>query len=314
MIIEYSNDIYCLFDCIMINYNYSYMKSHISIDIMNKLYILLSENQKFIELAITIIDYICPIKDCPAKKYTNEDYLRGIIEVFEVHTYWCNYEGTIKWKTLNDKYVQWTNKGIFNELHKEMLVRYLKTNKCTKTKYQMIDSTSVSNKQGSELVAHNAHTGNKQYTKVSVISNDSGIPFGIHMIAGNVNDSTTVEDTLKKIPIELDTIKYSNNNRHKQYMLADSGYCSAFNRLLLRKRGYTSLIWYNRRNCKDVIKVRQHRFNRKQLKTYKKRSKIESMFSWLKRFPKLNCRYEKTIESFYGLYLLGACYIITNQT
>jgi DDE family transposase len=275
-----------------------------------KSFIPLSKNSSFISEAVAIIDVLCPIKDCPAKKYTNHDYLLGILEIFEKFTYWRTYEGQIKWKTLNDKFNYWCNHNIFNKIHKHLLSKYLKKNKTKKLKYQIIDSTSIANKQGSKFVKHNGFTGRKRYIKVSSITDIFGIPLGIYIFPGSESDINTISDTIDKIPIDTDTKKHCNNNRYKQYLLADSGYCSKDNRLVLKELGYNPLIWFNIRNTRDETKITK--FNKKQTIKYIQRKIIESSFAWLKKFPKINCLYEKNISSFYGFILIGCCYIISN--
>lgn len=279
---------------------------------MKKLFKLLSKNEQFIRDTVFLINLLCPIKQCPATKYSNEDYLRGILEIFEKFTYWRSYEGLIKWKTLNDKYNTWCKLNIFETIHKQLLNKYLKKNKTKKLKCQSIDSTSIANKQGCKLVAHNGFTGRKRYIKVSALTDINGVPLAIHLFPGNKNDVNSIENTIAALPIDLETEKHQNNNRYKQYLLADSGYCSKANRLSLRKKGYNPLIWYNKRGAKKVPK--QYKFNRKQVMIYKNRKLIESSFSWLKKFPKVNCLYEKRSSSFHGFLLLAACYIINNKT
>jgi len=271
----------------------------------------LTDNPQFIDQAVVIIDLICPIHNSPATKYSIRDYFMGICKVFEKYTYWCDYEGDIKWKTLHAKYRQWCKLGIFEEIHKQLLNGYLKHNKTSKLKYQSIDSTSIVNKQGASSIDYNVHTGKKKYIKASAICDSVGVPLGFHLFPGNESDMNTINASLDNVPIDLNTIKYSKNNRYKQYMLADSGYCSKKNRAFLRKRGYVPLIWYNKRNIKDASKMKK--LNETEQRKYKKRRIIESTFAWLKQFPKINCLYEKTTSSFYGLLYLGACYIISNK-
>ena len=48
----------------------------------------------------------------------------------------------------------------------------------------------------------------------------------------------------------------------------------------------------------------------KEIKIYRKRIIVENLFAWLKAYPKINCIYEKTLESFRGLLLLGISILI----
>jgi hypothetical protein len=278
---------------------------------VKKLYVPLSENPYFLSIAVAVIDIMCPIEICYATKYSNHDYLLGVLEVFEKFTYWRDYVGKIKWKTLNDKYNQWCDCDVFQEIHKQLLLEYLTKNRSTKLKYQIIDSTSITNKQGSDMVKHNGFTGRKRYIKVSAITNNYGMPLGIYIFPGSESDMNSINETIEKIPIDLNTKEYCNNNRYKQYLLADAGYSSKNNQLLLKERGYDPLIWSNPRNIKDETKI--IKFNEKQLAVYIQRTIIEASFAWLKKFPKINCLYEKKISSFYGFVMIGCCYIISNN-
>jgi transposase len=290
-----------------------YKKSHLLLipSMAKKVFTLMSKNEKFIKDAVLTINYLCPIKKCPATKYSNEDYLRGILEVFYKYSCWRSYEGKIKWKTLNAKYNQWCKLNVFDTIHEQLLTKYLKKNKTKKLKYQSIDSTAIANKQGCKLVEYNGFYGRKRYIKVSSLTDVDGVPLAIHVFSGKGNDNDTIKNTMDALPIDLDTKKHQNNNRYKQYLLADTGYCSEANRSLLTKKGYTPLIWHNRRNTKDKTKLKK--FNNKQLLKYKNRRIIEPQFAWLKRFPKVNCLYEKNISSFYGFVLLAACHRISNK-
>ena len=51
-----------------------------------------------------------------------------------------------------------------------------------------------------------------------------GIPTGISINPGNKYDSTTINGVFNAIIIDTKTYKYRNNNRYKQYFLADKGY------------------------------------------------------------------------------------------
>ena len=50
--------------------------------------------------------------------------------------------------------------------------------------------------------------------------------------------------------------------------------------------------------------------NNKHKKIYKKRNFIENYHLWLKKFPKIKSLYERSINSYKGLLLLGVSVII----
>ena len=64
------------------------------------------------------------------------------------------------------------------------------------------------------------------------------LPLAYHYFPGKGGDCPTMETMINKIPIDLKTKKLSTNNRFKQYLLADAGYCSKNNRAFLRSKGW----------------------------------------------------------------------------
>jgi transposase len=112
----------------------------------------------------------------------------------------------------------------------------------------------------------------------------------------------------------LNTLRNSKINRYKQTLLADPGYDTKKNSLFLAKKGYISMIKYNKRNCKNKKEINKRTFRGKQLKIYKRRSTIEASFSWLKYRPIINQLYEKSISSYKGLLLLACIILISKRT
>jgi hypothetical protein len=53
--------------------------------------------------------------------------------------------------------------------------------------------------------------------------------------------------------------------------------------------------------------------NNKQKEIYKKRIIIENYHSWIKKFPKIKSLYERNIDSYKGLLLLGISIIINRR-
>ena len=69
-------------------------------------------------------------------------------------------------------------------------------------------------------------------------------------------------------------------------------------------KGYIPLIAQNKRNIKNKCLLRT--FNKKQKKIYKRRHIVENYHSWLKKFKKIKCLYERKMENFKGLLFIGA--------
>ena len=87
--------------------------------------------------------------------------------------------------------------------------------------------------------------------------------------------------------------------------MADSGYDSIKNKIFLKKLGYIPIINYNKRKTKDKKLIFKNKLKGKELKIYKKRSIIESSFSWLKNYPVINQNYQKLLSSYKGLFIIS---------
>ena len=68
-------------------------------------------------------------------------------------------------------------------------------------------------------------------------------------------------------------------------MAGDSAYSSKNNVELLKERGYIPIIAYNKRNTQNESIIKENEFNKEQEAIYKKRTIIETFFSWIKNFP-----------------------------
>jgi hypothetical protein len=243
---------------------------------------------------------------------------------------------------LNKIHNKYVNNGVYEAINKALLEKYLKTNKENKTIVQIIDSSFVANKQGihnlrdkpnkkirnkntkknplkyenninNKTIQFNQYNGRKKYIKISTITDKYGTPLGSTIVAGNKSDISTINETIDSIPINLNTKRNSTHNRYKQTFLADSGYSSTKNKIFLKKLGYNPLIAYNKRNTKNKNMIKANKLNKKQKQMYKKRTIIESFFSWIKNYPIINQNYQKTISSYKGLLLLVSSIIISNR-
>lgn len=163
------------------------------------------------------------------------------------------------------------------------------------------------------FIDFNKYNSRKKCFKISTITDSLGTPLSISMISAKQSDNISITETINNLPVNLNTLRNSKNNRYKQYMLADSGYSSNKNNSYLKKLGYTPIIAYNKRNCKNKSTIKKNQLKGKEKEIYKKRMRIESFFSWLKNFPIINQNYQKTIKSYSGLTLFAASIIIAKR-
>ena len=188
-----------------------------------------------------------------------------------------------------------------------------------KTKNKKLkEINKLMNKNGSVIkeetfIDFNKYNGRKKYLKLSTMGDQYGIPFVTIPISSKQYDNTTLQETIKSVPINLNTLRNSKVNRFKQILIADAGYDSEANREYLKQSGYIPVIAYNPRNTQDKEKKKKKEFTKKENETYKKRRIIEPSFAWMKNFPVINQNYEKTISSYMGLVSLASSIIIAKK-
>lgn len=106
-----------------------------------------------IGFSASIADFLLPIKYSPNHKY-NYIYIFTCLFDFTNNCTSCNkYQGLINFpingRYLNQIHNKLVNNHVYEEINKQLLNKYFKTNK-EKYKYQMIDSSFIQNKGGSK--------------------------------------------------------------------------------------------------------------------------------------------------------------------
>ena len=117
------------------------------------------------------------------------------------------------------------------------------------------------------------------------------IPLASILSKGSTNDGKLLNETFDSFLVNIDPLKYKNNNKYKQYLLADKGY--DFKKIFQfgNQHGYTVIIPQNKRNIKDPQKIRF--FTKFQEKKYNKRIIVENHFCWIKKNRRLLHRYDR---------------------
>jgi transposase len=233
------------------------------------------------------------------KKYSTREYVCGIVEVLSNNVSWRKYNGKINGRVLNNKHNYYSKIGVYEELYKINLIKYLKLNKSSQ-KYLSIDSSFITNKEGKEKIGRNIYYKNKQGRKITSIVDEKGTPLLIKISKGNRHDARIAPKILEKVePVKI---------KEERYILADKGYDSKKIREIIRKKGYKPVI------AKRKYKNGQRSLKKSEIKKYRKRIIVENFFAWIKAYPKINIIYEKTLKSYTGLLLLGISMFIYKRT
>lgn len=136
-------------------------------------------------------------------------------------------------------------------------------------------------------------------TKVSVVSEGTGLPAGVIVVAANVSESQTIEPTLDAIVLD-----FAQPDRLLYDKAAD---CDALRDRLEAERAI-ELVAPHRRN-----RTRPKRQDGRPLRRYKRRWKIERINAWLKQFRRLRVRYEYRLSMFRAFVHVACVLILLRQ-
>lgn len=244
----------------------------------------------------------------PRYKYTEKLYLGCILFIIKYGSTWESFLGPIPGKQLNKRHQEYLRYDLYSKFFETSLKKYLKNND---VKYLSIDSTVLNNKNCVEVNKHLPYNKNRKGVKVSVIVDDNGSPLNCSISESTKHDSKTGKDDIENL-INNKILKNTlTRTKGYNYLLADSGYDSNDIKNTLTESNFKYIIGPNNRNNKYKKKKKIKKRDRKK---YKKRIKVEHFFAIIKRYPKINCVYEKKIASFFGLVLFLFGSILINRT
>ena len=69
-------------------------------------------------------EYISNASFATNKKYTEIDFIDGIINIIRNNTYWCRYNGKIKGTYLNKKHNEYCKLGVYECLYEVLINMY----------------------------------------------------------------------------------------------------------------------------------------------------------------------------------------------
>lgn len=135
-----------------------------------------------------------------------------------------------------------------------------------------------------------------------VVVDGQGIPLGVQLASASPSEHTLAESTLAQVRVPR--LGRGRPRTRLRRVIADRGYDSDPLRHRLRQRG-TELIVPYRSN--SVLR----RFeDRRKLRRYRRRWKIERTFAWLQNFRRLLVRHDRILAVYQGFFHL-ACLLIT---
>jgi transposase len=133
-----------------------------------------------------------------------------------------------------------------------------------------------------------------------VVVDGQGIPLGNHLDSASPAEVTLLERTLKNVSVPRPRGRPRNKPLR---IIADKAYDSDPLRLRLKRRGIELL-------CPDRRNRRRKRQDRRKLRPYRRRWKVERTFAWLNHYRRLVVRWDRSLTIYSGFFHL-ACLMIT---
>ena len=191
------------------------------------------------------------------------------------------------WKTIYHYFSLWSKHGLFHHAYDDLLRVYRKIR--PRSDILLVDTTFVKNVFGRDCTGPSPFDRGRNATKVSTLTDSSGIPLVFTFHRGNRNDSRTLFHTLSKCKFLTPHSK----------LYADKIYDSS--------------------HCKDVLThfQLQNFISKKKLPVSKESNRIrivvEHTFSWLDKYRRLILRYDSHIHSFQSFHYLACLHLLGNR-
>ena len=202
----------------------------------------------------------------------------------------------MNYKTLYWHFTRFVQYNVFLKLFNK-IKNYYSKNLIQNDTLFFIDSTSIPNKQGINKIGRNKFYKNKKITKLSLMTDVNGFPLSVLFMKWNYHDTTVFDKHIRDAIIVMPNKKFK--------IVADKAYASHKNYTLLNSFGIPSII-PPRKNMKIAA---DYQYDKNE---YIKRIKIEHIFSRLKTYKRINCRYDKFLRNFSAYIYLALSIISVN--
>jgi len=242
--------------------------------------------------------------------YSNNDICNSLITMVTKNTFWSKSKfetddklSTINGKNLNKIHNKLCSKGFYDYFYKKLLEEYVGVTDGKTLNLQAIDGCFVQNVYGEYLYKHNPAFYNKTGMKNTALVDKEGVLLSLIITESTESDQYLVEKTVDNYFIDFE--KILNRKLETVTLLMDGGYDSLVNLLLLSDKGY-NVISGTKAN-KNFKISEDEQINEEIIKLYKCRGIVENYFARMKQYRILRNQFEKTMESYTGLYMFSNC-------
>lgn len=204
------------------------------------------------------------------------------------------------WQTVYKRFRRWCKTGLWQRVWSKLVNQFRKNDKLS-FEVWMVDGSIVrahhSSVGGSKKSSTNAkenglgRSRGGYSSKLHIACDDQGLPIGIVVTPGQINEPTVFHQLMQTIPFSLRTC-----SSRPEALAGDKAYVA----------GYI-FGWLDKLQIGNVIPNRKNENkNPKFCKaTYRLRNVVERLIGQLKQFRRIATRYEKTIESYMSMIYLA---------
>lgn len=243
-------------------------------------------------LVLELVEERCPNKKKPM--YSNGYYFDKMILVLKDVTSWKSlgkFFGNKKYhyKTIQDKYLQWCGLNIFEDAYIKGISTVLNKYNSHSTIDLFIDTASINNKYGVELVAYGQNK-KKKISKISLICNINKIPLSVTAHKGSVHDVKTIDASVNKL---IENLKYRRIN-----LVGDKGYIAKQEtKDDLLSKGIKLITPYRKNQKKKNCKRSQQKLNQRYV--------VEHSNQKMKDFNRVYVRRDRLIKTYLGFVYIA---------
>ena len=241
-----------------------------------------------------------------SQKYTLNQLLPIIIFVLKQNISWRSVSklkicGDIHWNTVYKMHIKLVKYKVYENTYVHILNKfYNKQKNANNLKVQMTDTTNIFNKGGIDKIGYNRSCPKHNISKLSIISDFNGVPLNMKLSSGNINDAKIFNKQLDSNNLVNITLE----NKNKSVILADKAYDSSILRQKILDKKYKRLIVpMNKRNIKNPKLIKK--MTKRDKNVFNHRSVIERKINTIKRYKRINIRYDKYSSSYMGFVYLS---------
>jgi putative transposase len=190
------------------------------------------------------------------------------------------------WKTVYHYFKYWSDRNIFHQAFQDAVRFYVRRKGLSQS--LLVDTSFVKNVYGRDCVGRSPVDRGRRATKLSILTDDKGVPLTLLFHPGNKSDCKTLEHLLSRASR---TLKMANHTLH-----ADRGYDTSACRSLV--------------SCYSMkASIPKKRVQPVEVDT--KRLVVEHTFSWFDKFRRIIMRYDGRVKHFRSFHFIASVYLVS---